>query len=1444
MIYLDDLKYMKLYKKKFFLPINLKDRRKGSAIILLSPNRDMSDWLMNYPLAINKNGIFSSYYMEKDIMYIINNEGYLETPHDYSDKIITEASQAPFIETTDVRDRSNEDEYINEVCMKNGNIITFFNEMYDEELLEATAYNVQYKKLLYRDRIRNNKGMKNIYAEVKRNNPWIRRTFYRLDKYKRFNLFVDLYYYNQSYTLHNKFNVRKTDKMYYEFIRRSILDKRIDKAGYNKKTVFVPLIGWGNPENIPLWDWRRTSNPIALIYKRLRYAREELKCFNNLDFVFMTNTGYFKMDFSSIDERTHIKFVTFIKRLLSSEPIDDSDEPDSSVNGITTEIIDTLETNKGIEIHNLTGESNEDSTTEDKLKDELVKKVNKSAKNSVDAEETLNKIDKDDKESEEVKKLIQDLEANSDSSMKLSSTRLNRISQAQDTFMKQELDGKSVSDMVNEGNRPKELPSKALPIKSINKEWKELKAVNFEKEYDLNADIVKCLNSLSDTSKEYPVSVLNISYEDTSTTEDSIYTYTVQCEGYDGKRFSLKFDIPKFRDGRFMRLGGNEKVFSIEMPLIPISKTDNDIAQIATFYNKIFVESYNTSSGNSNPYSSAILRTLSKVNTKKIETYYGDNRKICTKYDLPIDYIDMAQVISKIVIYPDNAPSITIYFNQDELRQKAKVDDSKGIPIAITSKGEVAYYTYDDAKEEMCSEAIAEILCMDKDFADTFYSKLDLSKKVTYSRARILNTAIPIIVILAHDIGLTKAMDLAGIQYEIVDKKNRKDYKRDYIKFANGFIAYKSTYTTSMLMNGLKDCDTESINIESVNQKITWVDQLENFGGRIKSDGLDNFKDLMMDPISVEVCKDYKLPYKYHEVLIYASNLLVDNTHVKHNDLSTNRYRTNEVIAAQFYRALSSSYKDYALQNKHGRKVPMTMNQNAVIVLIMQQNTTSDLSVFQPLQEIESRNSISTKGVTGLNSERAYRIDKRGYDDSMLNIISQSTGFATTAGVNRQTTINPNIVGGRGYFKQSGIENMSVTNTLSMTEALSPFVVTSDDPFRNAMTFVQTSKHTTPISYSTPELVTTGADQAMPYMCSDMYAHKAKSKGKVEEITDDYMIIRYSDNTTEYVNLEKQTMKNSDGGFYIDLQLTTDLKVGDTVKQDQIIAYDKKSFSTRIGHKQVAYNMGCMTKVAILTTEDGFEDSGVCSEFLSEQMSSDITVMKNVSVEPSTNILYIAKKGQKITEGEPILIFQNSFDEEDANILLRSLNTDDGDLSEIGRIVIKSKVTGILSDIKIFRTVDIDQLSPSLQKIVNARESDIKRHKKIADKAINEVQFDSTEKLPQKGKLKDCDGVRFEFFMEYHDKLSVGDKLSSNANKTVLMDVYKDEDAPYTDFRPNESIDLINSCSALDGRMITSIIKLGALNKCMIELSRSVCEIMGVEWKTLKEMYYDEVGKK
>lgn len=1433
MIYLDDLKYMKLYKKPFMLPINKEDKKHGSAILLLTPNYESSNSLMNHSLALNKPvTTFQSYYVEKDIMYTINNESrHLEIAHtDYS-TIINEQPSV-FIETTDIVNREPLDESsINEFYCKLGDHIIFFNEMYDENIYnEVAGLNSKYKKLLYYDRIRNNKEVFNIYKKVKEDNPWIKKTFVSYDRYNKLNLYIDLSYYNQVYLGNNSFTINKSIDMYFEFIRRFINDRRIDAAGYTKKTVFIPIDGWKyDNTKSTVYDYMKTLNPLSVFHKKIRLAQDDLHVFDNIDFIFLGNNGYFKFNPLQEECMDFRKYIRFINVLQSNEVINDDDAPNNSSDAITADIVDKIEKSKGIKIHNLTGET-QSKDEEEKLKAELVSKVKNAAKDSADEEETLDVMDKDP----ELKRILSDLADQSDDGVRLSATRLNRINKAQDELMNKKINGKSIRELINDSNKPKELPEKALPIKTINEEWKHLKGVNFEKEYDLNADIMKCLNSLSDTNKKFPVSILNVDIEDASTSEDSIVNYIVKCEDYSGKRFTLQFYIPKFRENRFMRLRGNEKEFTGELPLLPISKTDEDTVQIATFYNKIFISRYYTSTGKSNPYTDRFIKALNKYSGKNIKVVLGDNSKICAKYDLPIDYIDLSSKFSKITYYSKFLnDDVTIYFNQDEIRSIDGFDSSKGIPIACSSKGQFMYYN--DKDNITLSEKLVGII-EDEEFIK-IYEQTKPGKKYTYSRASILNTKIPVIVILAHDIGLTKALNLAGIKYEISDKKS-KAVGEDYIKFADGYINYPMTYSSMMLLNGLKDCDTENIKLSIINNKQTWVDELENFGGRIKSDGLDNFADLMYDPISVEVSKDYKLPENYHEALIYANNLLADNKYANHIDLSTNRYRTNEVVAAQFYRVMASSYKDYALQNKRGRNAKMFIPQNAVLDLILSQNTTSDLSVFQPLSEVETRNSVSTKGVTGMNTERAYGIDKRGFDNSMLNSIAAVTGFASTVGINRQMTIDPGIIGGRGYFKKPNIDDVSITKTLSITEALSPFMTTSDDPFRNNMTFVQTSKHSTPIEYSSPQLVTTGADAAMPYLVSDMFCHKAKKSGTVKEITDDYLLVEYNDGTTEYVNLAEQTMKNSDGGFYITLQLKTDLKVGSKVKQDTILAYDKKSFSNRVGDgKQIAYNIGCLSKVAILTTEDGFEDSGMCSEWLTKTMSSDIVVEKGINLPASTNILYIAKKGQAVTEGDPILIFQNAYDEEDANLLLKQLNNEDGDVSEIGRNIIKSKVTGIISDIKVYRTVEKDELSESLKKIVSKQESEVNRLKKIADKAENEVQFNPAGKLPAVGKLKAVDGVLIEIYMKYNDQMSVGDKITiNNANKEVLMDTFQDEEAPYTDFRPTEKIDIIGSASAIDGRIITSPMKLGALNKCMIELSRAVDEIMGVKWKTLHEI--------
>ena len=1433
MIYLDDLKYMKLYKKKFLIPINKDDKKHGSAILLLSPSYEISNKLMNNPFILNQpKGIFHSYYVEKDIMYTINNESRnLEITHYDNTNIINE-QQSVFIESTDCKDFGDlNDCEINELYCRLGDKVIFFNEMYDEDIYnEATAYGSKYKTLLYNDRIRNNKEVFNLYSKVKEDNLWITKTFVNYDRYKKENIFIDLYYYNQVYLGNNKFTITKSIDMYFEFIRRFINDRRITNAGYNKKTVFVPIEGW-NAVDEALYDYKNSLNPISVIHKKLRFDIDSLHVFDNIDFIFFGDNGYFKMKTNDLANTDYRTFLRFINKLQINDVIED-DESDNSPDAITANIVNKIEKSNGIVINNLTGKTDSNDEQE-KLKAELVKKINNAAKNSVDEDQTIDKMEED----KEIKKLISDLADQADDNIKLSSARLNRISKAQDEFMQKKINNKSVRDMITKSNKPKELEEKALPIETINTEWKHLKAVNFEKEYDLNADIIKCINSLSDPTKKFPISILSVDIEDNSTSEDSIYLYTVKCEDYEGKRFTLKFYIPKLRDYRYMRLRGNEKSFSGQLVLLPISKTDDDTVQIATLYNKIFIRRYYTSTGKSNPYSDRLIKALNKYNGNNIKITAGDNTNICVKYDLPIDYIDLATVFSKVEM-TTSKEKLTIYFNQDEIRSIKGCDLSKGLPVAYGEKSKFIYYT---GKEGLLSNFIIDILSKDEELLK-LYNSSKAGNKFTYSRASILNTDIPVIVILAHDIGLTKALDLAGIKYDISDKKTKLP-NEDYIKFEDGFINYPISYASLLLLNGLKDCDTENISLANINNKIEWMNQLENFGGRIKSDGLDNFSDLMYDPISKEVSKDYDLPTTYHEALIYANTLLSDNKYIAHTDLTSKRYRTNEIIAAQFYIALSRAYKEYAIQNKRGRKVKMTIPINSVIDLILESNTTSDLSIFQPLSELETRAAVSTKGPTGMNSERAYRLDKRGYHDSMINNIAQVTGFASTVGINRQMTINPNIVGGRGYFKKTDIKDVSITDTFSITEALSPFMITSDDPFRNDMAFVQTSKHSTPIAYSSPQLVTNGADYAMPYLVSDMFCHKSKKSGVVKEITDKYLIVEYKDGTSEYVNLDKQTMKNSDGGFYIELQLQTDLKVGDKVKEDTILAYDKKSFSNSIADgSQLGYNIGCLTKVAIMTTEDGFEDSGVCSEWLSEAMASDIVVMKSIVLPASTNVLYMAKVGQEVTEGEPVLIFQNAYDEEDANMLLKQLNLDDGDISEIGRNTVKSKVTGVIQDIKFYRTVEMDELSESLKKIVGKKESEIKKLKKLAENSENEVSFDPIGKLSNNGKLKKVDGVLVEIYMKYHDKLKTGDKIVCYlANKNVIMDTYSNVEAPYTDFRKDENIDLISSCSSLDGRMICSLVKSGAINKAMIELSRSVKEIMGVEWKTLHEIYNDNI---
>ena len=1070
-------------------------------------------------------------------------------------------------------------------------------------------------------------------------------------------------------------------------------------------------------------------------------------------------------------------------------------------------------------------------------KKELVKAIAKKAEevDSNDPEEILDQIDTD----EDIIRILAQVEE--DEKPTINKTRAARMSKVNQEFLDSSVGSTTVRSMIFSSTEP--IKPAHLALNTVNKdEWENLKFSNFESSYNIDKDIYAMLYSLSE-NKQYPVSIIKVDVEDTSTSMDYLNTYTAQCEDSFGKRFTLKFDIPVFINDRFMMLRGNEKSMSGQLMLLPCLKTDADTVQLVSNYNKIFVRRYGMA-GKSYPETDRLVKVLGKYKGSKIKVTTGDNSLICAKYELPVDYIDLCTNFSII-----ETKDKVYYFDQDVYFKKYDADLKYGIPYSVDkSTGKVNYYTETD--ENLLSYIIrTELYGYDEEF-DILINNTKVAERLNYSQASILAHKIPLVVMLGYHTGLENLLKRAKIEYRF-DKSSKIRDNESVIRFEDDNLIYKISYESSMLLNGLSECDTRNYKVADMDKRATWLDFLDEFGGRILSDGLENFKDLFMDPITKEVCQDCRLPQDYIDLLIYANNLLADNKYNRHTDITGNRYRTNEIVAAYFYIALGKAYEQYANSIRRGVSgATMTLKRTAVIDAILTSNISSDLSTLNPLLELTTASTATFKGPSGMNSDRAYSLDKRTYDESMINKLALSTGFSANVGIDRQTTIDMDVDGVRGYIKPTDPEDMSVTKTMSMSEALTPFGTTSDDPFRSAMTYIQTSKHSMRTSKSAPLLISNGSDTAMPYMNSGTYVVRAEYNGEVVTKTDDYMVIKYDSKNvklgpdgkpeSEYrmINLKETVKKNSDGGFYVTVTLVTSMKEGNKFKAGEILAYDKDSYSKVSESDELGYNLGVLAKVAIMNNDEGFEDSTSVSHWISDALASEVVTLRDTPpLNKSTNIYHIAKVGQEIQEGDPLIIYQNAFDEEDANLLLKSI-TDEDIVSDLGRIRIRSKYTGVVQDIKIYRTCEIDEMSETMQKIVKDYEKNIKAtramYKKYNIPGANRLDPDYI--MPQTGKLKNCnDGIIIEFYIKYNDKLGVGDKVvAQSANKGVCKDIFPVGLEPFSESNPDEAIHAIFAARSFNARMVTSVFKSGAINKLLIELDRQVKDIMGLPQITVE----------
>lgn len=1363
-------------------------------------------------------------------------------------------------------------------------IITFFNE--------DGKYDTEIRRILYNERIRQRTDLLAILNKVKEENPWIKYAYPDINRYQQKNLFVDLYYYNELFFKNNVWKQNRGYQLYLELLGRLINDPRISKAGYTKKTVFIPVLDWSHNPNTRMWIYRENINPISIIFELMRTNSNMIKTiFKDTNLVFFAKDKYFKLDFSTIEDipkatMTLRRFITIItnNQEFDVEDIDTTFDNKETPAVMKANIIDKIEISKGVDItgkeealKKANSETNkivngkksskapieyvdtsrgniksqkspqsdavekEDKSTltksadTDKLKgkeadlEKLALAIDDIVQNSTDTDDALDRLD-----NSEIRSILIDLDNMKDDAVKIDAARASRMNELDQQFLNSTVKNKSIKDILSEENTNKELKVTSLKIDTPNNEWKEMKYMNFDRDYDLEKDIIACFYHFTKVSK--PVSIRRLDITDNSTSEDRLDLYTVEMEDFKGQRFTVKLDIPKMVDNRFL-LRGNSKSIQTQLFNMPIIKTNLDACQIVSNYQKIFIYRVNTISGRSHPTVGKFIKACDKYTGNKIKINTGNNSKICDKYELSVDYIDLASVLDKI-----ETDEVIIYFNQDEIRSLYEnVDDSYGIPYGYDKKGKkLLYYKITDYKPSIVSDIV---MYMDKEFTD-LYESVKPSTSGTYSRCNILSEKIPMVIICGYMEGLTKTLEKAKISYEIKEKLTNEEKVigyYDYIKFSDGYLRYQATPNACMLLNGLKECSTDIYSIGDIDNKSMYIEFLDNYGGRIKADGLDNFYDCLIDPMTRECLEYYKLPTDVVSMLLYANALLCDNKFIKHTDTTSRRIRRGELVAAYAYEAISEGYSAYSNMIKHGRNgATISIKQSAVIDKILLSPISSDDSIINALYAVETTNAITFKGKAGLNSDRSYSLDKRTYDDSMLNVLGMSTNFSGNVGITRQATMDMNVEGSRGYIKsiESDTSKLNTAKSLCATEAMTPFGTTRDDSQRTYMTFVQTAKHMLRTEESDPLLITNGADQALPYLTIDKFAFKAKESGKIKEITDEYIIVEYYNGTKDYINLSETVEKNSDGGFYVPLKLDkmAGLKVGSRIEKGDILAYDKKSFSNSLGESDnLSYNIGKLVKVAIINTDEGFEDSGICSESLGKKLASRMIDKFEHVIDKDANVLKMLKVGDHVETEDPLIIWQDPHDDEEADTLLRIMgnNNSEEEISELGRKTIRSEFSGTISDIKIYRTVELEELSPSLRKIVEEYEAPIKKLKsKLDSEGIESSHLPATYKLEPTGKLKRAQqAVYIEFYIEYLDTMAVGDKIVYfSANKAIIKNILDKDNTPYTDFRPNEPIDAFVSEVSISKRMVSSTIINGSINKLLVELDRTIKDKLGIKY--------------
>lgn len=748
--------------------------------------------------------------------------------------------------------------------------------------------------------------------------------------------------------------------------------------------------------------------------------------------------------------------------------------------------------------------------------------------------------------------------------------------------------------------------------------------------------------------------------------------------------------------------------------VLPIRKTAPDTVALTSYYSKMFVTRSERAVSN---YGRWLINKIISIGIDKDDGRITDMRMgdafnndlrmprpygaVSTKvtgftageYEYCFDYRDIPTFFSQPVLE---------FLSSKEISPLALTPIAKSKDSILVMRGDAGIvYKLSTTDSGLPNESMGDI--------EDVLGIPSNSRPLDIAEVAIFGKDIPVGFLLAQQLGLGNLLETLKPTFRRAAKGSSYKLTSDEyaIKFEDEtLILNRREVVNTLIFAGLNRYhkDIKRYSVYSFDKKDVFANVLEANGIGVRwAREFDLLFRQWVDPITRDILVSMNEPTDMFGLFVASAKLLTHDQHPREMDQAFMRDKGYERIAGMVYFELIKALRGYN-SRPAAANAAVDVNPMAVWMSMLQDQTVRPIDQSNPIQAMKDKEVVIYSGAGG-RSGQTMVATSRTFDKNSMGVTSEATVDSGDVGTITYLTADPNYDSLRGTTRRIKETKGNAAKLVSTSWLLAPGADT-DDPKRINFTSVQNSQ-TTYCKGARPMPVRTGYERMMAHRSDELYAKVAADKGVVTAVSDVAVSVQYENGDVASFPLGRRF--GAWGGVCLPHDIQCDLKAGDKLDKGDVILYNTKYFVRDIlDPKQVIFKLSTLGRVVFWEAVDTLEDSCAIDDTLADQLTTQGTEIRYVTVKFDEEVRNLIKVGESVKPEtilctiHPATLGGSDLFDDAALTTLQTLSTN----------APAAKVTGVVDKIEVLYTGDMEDMAASLRKLAEKSDFDLHKYRK------------------------------------------------------------------------------------------------------------------------------------